>query len=69
MTHLQVAEAIQSRKQKFIEHMTGNKQPHDVEDTIAFNHICTVLDHAHKIFQLNEHDFLNITDDEPADIS
>ena len=59
----QVVAAIEDRKEKFIESVKNMDldREEDVSDRWAFNHICTVLDHAKKIFELPEDEFCNPT--------
>lgn len=57
----QVVAAIEDRKEKFINSYNGgfgdpNADPHE---QWVFNHICTVLDHAKKIFEMSEDELCN----------
>ena len=54
----QVVAAIEDRKEKFIE---AYKTPlsEGKEEQWVFNHICTVLDHAAKLFMISEEELCN----------
>lgn len=57
----QVVAAIEDRKEKFLASYrdvtcTDDIDPHE---KWAFNHICTVLDHAKKIFEMSEEELCN----------
>lgn len=52
----QVVAAIEDRKSKFIESFP-NYLDRDMDDNWVFKHICTVLDHAQKIFEMDEKTF------------
>ena len=60
-TDEQVAAAIEDRKAKFISHYKMHKDGREwrAEDEMGFNHICIVLDHAMKIFQISEEELLD----------
>ena len=57
----QVVAAIEDRKEKFLESYRNlNQDPTiDEHERWAFNHICTVLDHAKKIFEISEQELCN----------
>ena len=56
----QVVAAIEDRKDKFMKSYTAVLGEQGEEQWV-FNHICTVLDHAKKIFQMSEEEFLDPT--------
>ena len=58
MTNQQIVEAITTRKKQFVKafpQLNGDKDM----DTMYFNHICTVLDHASKIMSFPLESMLN----------
>lgn len=61
MTDQQIVEAITTRKEQFVK---AFPQLHgDVGmDSMYFNHICTVLDHASKIMNVSVEDMTNNQD-------
>ena len=50
----QVVAAIEDRKEKFMNSYAEHMKDSDTHEQWAFNHICTVLDHAKKIFEMSE---------------
>ena len=60
-TDEQVAAAIEDRKKLFLRTYSGGHGDPGIApaDQWAFNHICTVLDHAKKIFEMSEEDLCN----------
>lgn len=58
-TDHQVVRAIKDRKQQFMENYKSNLTGKmDVHDSMYFHHICTVLDHAEKLFNCPVEDWL-----------
>jgi hypothetical protein len=59
----QVVAAIEDRKEKFIKSYSGGHgdPTADPQEQWIFNHICTVLDHAKKIFEMSEKELCNPT--------
>jgi hypothetical protein len=57
----QVVAAIEDRREKFITSYktVTSKDDIDPHEKWAFNHICTVLDHAKKIFEMSEEELCN----------
>lgn len=49
----QVAAAIEDRKEKYIQ-AAAPYLDRDTRQTMVFNHVCTVLEHAKKIFEMSE---------------
>jgi len=61
MTDQQIVEAITTRKKQFVKAFP--KLHGDVGmDSMYFNHICTVLDHASKIMNVSVEDMTNNQD-------
>ena len=60
-TDEQVVAAIEDRKKLFLRTYSGGHGDPGIapEDQWAFNHICTVLDHAKKIFEMSEDELCN----------
>ena len=55
----QVAAALEERKQKFMQAYSKVPDDQDPTEQWVFNHICTVLEHAKKIFEMSEEEFLD----------
>ena len=61
MTDKQIVEAIMTRKEQFVK--TFPQLHGDTGmDSMYFNHICTVLDHASKIMNVSVEDMINNQD-------
>jgi hypothetical protein len=61
MTNQQIVEAIMTRKEQFVKafpQLHGDASM----DSMYFNHICTVLDHASKIMNVSVEDMTNNQD-------
>lgn len=55
----QVVAALEDRKQNYIQAATPYLD-RDTRQTMVFNHICTVLEHAKKIFEISEQELHNL---------
>lgn len=51
LSDVHVADAIKRKKKEFIDFIGTQHDSMDIEDTWIFNHVCTVLDHAEKMFR------------------
>lgn len=58
-TDHQVVRAIRDRKAEFI-NMSKEKKLYEQPHLMYFHHICTVLDHAEKLFNQSPEDWLSI---------
>ena len=56
ITDQQIVEVLKRRKDSFVSN--SDLQSLDTQDTWIFNHVCTVLDHAIKIMEVPEEQFI-----------
>ena len=63
-TDEQVVAAIEDRKEAFVKRYNGGfGDPNaDPQEQWVFNHICTVLDHAKKVFEMSGDELCNPDD-------
>ena len=62
LSDVQVAIAIKEKKEEFINFVGSQHDSMDIEDSWIFNHVCTVLDHAEKLF-LKSDDMFDLADE------
>ena len=65
-TDEQVVAAIEDRKENFVQSYSGGHGDPGIDphEQWIFNHLCTVLDHAKKIFEVSEEELCNPTNKE-----
>lgn len=67
-TDYQVVRAIKDRKREFINNYKSTLgEDYDVQDSMYFHHICTVLDHAEKLFNTPFKEWLDTEKQEEKD--
>lgn len=56
----QVVAALEDRKEKFIESFKKDKKTLSATQNMVFFHVCTVLEHAKRIFETGEDNLQNL---------